>query len=138
MADGDKLDLILSKLEKLDTLESDMRKLENDMRKLEGNMGKLENGMRKLEGNMKDLDTKLDANVKQLGRRIANIELTLENETNRNIQLVVENFVELKNKLNHAIPVADKNLAYEVKVNYLMGEVDKLRKEVDEIKGKIA
>lgn len=35
-------------------------------------------------------------------------------------------------KLNQAIPAADKNLAYEVKVNYL------IEKEVQELKNKIA
>lgn len=41
-------------------------------------------------------------------------------------------------KLNQAIPVADKNLAYEVKVNYLLEEVDNLKKEIAELKNRIA
>lgn len=46
----------------------------------------------------------------------------------------------LQKKLNQAIPVADKNLAYEVKVNYLI-EIEKvqlLEKEVQELKSKTA
>lgn len=73
-----------------------------------------------------------------LDRRITGIELHLENGTDKNIQLIAENFIELTKKLNQAIPVADKNLAYEVKVNYLIEEVDKLKKELSELKSKIA
>lgn len=80
------------------------------------------------------VSSKLDS----LERRTANIELHIENVTDKNIQLIAENFIELTKKLNQAIPVADKNLAYEVKVNYLIEEVDKLKKELAEVKSKIA
>ena len=40
--------------------------------------------------------------------------------------------------MNQAIPVADKNLAYEVKVNYLLEEMDKVKADVAELKNKIA
>lgn len=71
-------------------------------------------------------------------RHTTNIELHLENGTDRNIQLIAENFIELTKKLNQAIPAADKNLAYEVKVNYLAGEVEKLKAELAELKNRIA
>ncbi len=96
MADNEKLDLILSKL---DLIESEMQ---------------------------------------EIRRRTTSIELHLENATDKNIQLIAENFIELTNKLNQAIPVADKNLAYEVKVNYLVREVDRLKEELAELKNKIA
>lgn len=80
----------------------------------------------------------MKSEIQELNRRTTNIELHLESNTDKNIQLIAENFIELKKKLNQAIPVADKNLAYEVKVNYLACEVDKLKKEIAELKGKIA
>ncbi len=76
--------------------------------------------------------------MQELKRRTTNIELHLENSTDKNIQLIAENFIELTNKLNQAIPVADKNLAYEVKVNYLVEKVQTLEKEIAELKSKIA
>ncbi len=83
---------------------------------------------------MQDIKT----NMQEMQRRTTNIELHLENVTDKNIQLIAENFIELTNKLNQAIPAADKNLAYEVKVNYLVSEVDKLKREIAELKNKIA
>ena len=80
-------------------------------------------------------DLKLE--MQEIKRRTTNIELHLENVTDKNIQLIAENFIELTKKLNQAIPVADKNLAYEVKVNYLVEKVQTLEKEIAEIKSKI-
>lgn len=80
----------------------------------------------------------IDAGMQRIERRTTNMELHLENVTDKNIQLIAENFIELTKKLNQAIPVADKNLAYEVKVNYLVEKVQILEKELAELKNKIA
>ena len=80
----------------------------------------------------------MKSEMQDIKRRIASVELHLENATDKNIQLIAENFIELTNKLNQAIPAADKNLAYEVKVNYLIREVDRLKEELTELKNKIA
>lgn len=49
------------------------------------------------------------------------------------IQTMKNDIRELNDKL-----AADKNLAYEVKVNYLIEEVEKLKQEMVELKNKIA
>lgn len=95
MTDHEKLDLILSRLDKLDSLESE---------------------------------------IQELKRRTINIELTLENETNRNIQLVAENHLTLIDKLNQAIKVADKTLMYEVQMTSLKSRLDILEREVARLK----
>lgn len=110
MTDNDKFDLILSKLDMLD----------DDMQEV------------------KQRTSKLDHDMQEVKQRTTAIELHLENGTDKNIQLIAENFIELTKKLNQAIPVADKNLAYEVKVNYLAERVKLLEKEVAELKSKTA
>ncbi len=80
----------------------------------------------------------LESETQKLNQRTTNIELHLENSIDKNIQLIAENFIELTKKLNQAIPIADKNLAYEVKVNYLAEKIQILEKEIAEIKSKIA
>ncbi|MBD5473425.1 MAG: hypothetical protein HDR20_11215 [Lachnospiraceae bacterium] len=110
MADSEKLDLILSEMQ---GMKSEMQGMKSEMQGMKSEM-------------------------QELKRRTTSIELHLENTTDNNIQLIAENFIELTNKLNQAIPAADKNLAYEVKVNYLVSEVDKLKKEIAELKSKIA
>jgi hypothetical protein len=75
------------------------------------------------------VDQKVSGIVDQ---KVSEIKLHLENVTDKNIQLLAENHIELTNKLNQAIPVANKNAAYEVKVDYLVKEIDKLKKVVSE------
>lgn len=110
MTDSEKLDLILSEMQ---GMKSEMQGMKSEMQDMKSEM-------------------------QELKQRTAGIELHIENVTDRNIQLIAENFVDLTRKLNQAIPVADKNLAYEVKVNYLICEVDKLKKEMAELKNKTA
>lgn len=80
----------------------------------------------------------LKGDVQDLNMRITNIELTLENETNRNIQLLAENHITLIDKLNQSIKVADKTLMYEVQMTSFRSRLDHLEKEVAEIKNNIA
>ncbi len=85
-----------------------------------------------------DLIQPIRDDLQEVKRKLTGAELHLENVTDKNIQLIAENFIELTNKLNQAIPVADKNLAYEVKVNYLVEKVQTLEKEIAELKNRIA
>lgn len=85
-----------------------------------------------------DLIQPIKDDLQEVKRKLTGVQLHLENGTDKNIQLIAENFIELTNKLNQAIPVADKNLAYEVKVNYLVEKVQTLEKEIAELKSKIA
>jgi len=62
---------------------------------------------------------------------MASTQMHMENVTDRNIQLIAENFINLTNKLDEAIPAADKSLAYEVKVNYLIEKVQFLEKDFE-------
>lgn len=80
----------------------------------------------------------LKDDLESIRRRLSDVELHFENVTDKNIQLLAENFIELVKKLNQAIPVADSNRAYEVKVNYLIEKVQVLEKEVAELKRKTA
>ena len=45
------------------------------------------------------LDT-IESDIQELKRRTTNIELHIENITDKNIQLIAENFIELTKKLN--------------------------------------
>ena len=69
---------------------------------------------------------------------VAALKLHLENTTDKNLQILAENHITLVNKLNQAIPAVEKNLVYEVKLNYLMEEMQILKKDVAFLKSKIA
>lgn len=80
----------------------------------------------------------LKTDVSDLQNRVSQIQLHIENKTDRNIEILAENHITLINKLNEAVPAANKNLAYEVKVNYLLDRVSVLEKDMAVLKEKTA
>lgn len=118
------------------------------MSELNQRTAKLEQGMTEVKQDVADLkqdmtEVKQDvAEVKQdvadLKQDVTEMKLSLENETNHNIQLLAENHCDLVDKLNQAIPVADKALLNEVQISGLRIRVDSLEKEVAEMKDRIA
>lgn len=131
MTDSQKLDLLISEIQ---GMKQDVGELKQDVAGLKQDVGVLKQDVSEL----KQDTSQLKQDVARIDRRLTGLELHLENGTDKNIQLIAENFIELTKKLNQAIPVADKNLAYEVKVNYLIEKVQLLEKEIDELKRKTA
>lgn len=84
------------------------------------------------------IKTDMKEQLNNIEQRLTRIELTLENETNHNIQLLAENHMNLVDKLNQAIRVSDKTLLYEVQVSSLKSKIEHLEKEINDIKNKIA
>lgn len=131
MTDSEKMDLILSEIQ---GMRSEMREMKADIQEMKADIRILQEDVE----NLKEELAHAKQNIVELDCKITAINLHLENGTDKGIQLVAENFIELTNKLNEAIPVADKNLAYEVKVNYLVMEVEKMKKEIVELKNRTA
>ena len=126
MTENQILNLILSEITGIKT---DMQDMKTNMQDMKTDMQDMKYDMQNMQTDIQDM--KID--IRDLRQRIVNIEVHLENSTDHNIQLLAENFIDLTNKLNQAVPAADKNRAYEVKVNYILEEVDKLKKEVSKL-----
>ncbi|MCI8531791.1 MAG: hypothetical protein HFI17_03705 [Lachnospiraceae bacterium] len=123
------------------TLKGEMKEIKEDIRILKEDVHTLKGEMKEVKEDVRILkeDVRiLKEDVQLLKKKVTCIELHLENSTDHNIQLIAENFIDLTNKLNQAIPAADNNRMYEVKVNYLIEEVKKLADEVSKIKEKTA
>ena len=107
-----------------------MKPLENDIQELKTDVQGLKSETQELKSDVQGLK----AETQELSKRTSNIELTLENETNRNIKLLAENHVNLIDKLNQAIKPADKLLMYEVQLSGFRIRLENLEKEVAELK----
>lgn len=70
--------------------------------------------------------------------KLADMRLHIENVTDRNISLIAESHSNLVRKLDENIQITDQTLAYQVKVNFLAGEIEKLKSEIENLKSKIA
>lgn len=66
--------------------------------------------------------------VQQLKDRVLAVEITLENETNRNIKLIAEGHLNLDRKLDEALKELQPNTLYHLQVNHLSSEVTKVKR----------
>ena len=115
--------------------------LYNDMQTMKGDMQTMKDDIQNMKDDiqtMKDDIQAMKEDIRVLQQKTAKIELSLENETNHNIQLLAENHMQLVDKLNQAIRVQDKSLLYEVQVSGLKLRIDSLEREIAEIKSQIA
>ena len=111
-------------LQKLGGIEGGLASVREDVRSMQGDMQTLKGDVKTLK---EDVQT-LKEDVQTLKDRVTNIEITLENETNRNIQLIAEGHLNLARKLDEALKELQPNIMYHLKVNHLDGEVTKMKR----------
>lgn len=123
MTENDKLDIILEKLNAIDKRVFDIDKRVCDIDKRVCDIDK----------RVCDIDEKvcnIDEKVCNIDKRVHRIEITLENETNKNISLIAEGHLNLDRKLDEALKSPQPNTIYHLKVNHLDGEVKKIKEVV--------
>lgn len=71
--------------------------------------------------------------IKKLNDKVTDIQLTLENETNRNIKIIAEGHLDLSRKLDEALKVDSEKEMLLIRVNRLENELRRLKARVEEI-----
>ncbi len=67
-----------------------------------------------------------------MDKRISGIQLSIENEINRNIQIIAESHLDLNRKLNSALEIEQSKELMAIRLNFLEGEVRKLKERIDQ------
>ena len=65
--------------------------------------------------------------------KITDIQLTLENETNRNIQIIAEVHLDLSRKLDDALKVENEKEMLLIRVNRPESEIRRIKQRIEEI-----
>ena len=71
--------------------------------------------------------------LKKLNDKVTDIQLTLENETNKNIKIIAEGHLDLSRKLDEALKVDREKEMLMIRVNRLENELRRLKARVEEI-----
>ena len=71
--------------------------------------------------------------LKKLNDKVTDIQLTLENETNKNIKIIAEGHLDLSRKLDEALKVDSEKEMLMIRVNRLENELRQLKARVEEI-----
>ena len=73
--------------------------------------------------------------ITRLKQDVKEIQLTLENETNRKIQLIAEGHLDLSRKLDDALKVENEKEMLLIRVTGLENEIRRLKVRIEEIAG---
>ena len=135
MSENEKLNLIL---EGIGEIKDDVRGLKEDVQGLKEDVHGLKEDVQVLKEDVQGLKEEvqvlkedvqtLKEDVQSVKERVTLFEITLENETNRNIQLIAEGHMNLDRKLDEALKELHPNTMYHLKVNHLDGEVTKMKR----------
>lgn len=83
--------------------------------------------------NMSD-ETKMIMDIlNKMNAKITDIQLTLENETNRNIQIIAGGHLDLSRKLDEALKVENEKEMLLILVNKLENELRRVKERIAEI-----
>ena len=102
----------MSEKELLQAIYHEMKELKSDVIELKSDM------------------CEVKSDVKDLKKRMTSVELTLENETNRNIRLVAEGHLDLYRKLDDALRVENEKKMLLLRVNVMENEIRKIKEQI--------
>ena len=141
----EKLKPVMQKLTDLEDrifgLEDRISGLEDRISGLEDRVSGLEGRMSGIEGKVIGLEEKVSAIQKitaETQKELTEVKMHIENVTDKNITLLAENYCNLVNKLDENNKVTDVQLAYQIKVNFLIDDMEKMKKEIAQLKSHIA
>jgi N-glycosylase/DNA lyase len=76
---------------------------------------------------MQDMKT----DIRDLKSRVSGIEMTLENETNRNIRIIAEGHADLCRKLDEALKVENEKKLLLVRTNIMENDIRKIKDKLE-------
>ncbi len=75
----------------------------------------------------------IESMLEPIKRDIRSIQLTLENETNRNIKIIAEGHLDLSRKLDDALKIDNEKEMLLIRVNHLENELRKVKERIESI-----
>lgn len=75
----------------------------------------------------------IESMLEPIKRDIKSIQLTLENETNRNIKIIAEGHLDLSLKLDDALKVENQKEMLLIRVNSLENELRRIKERIENI-----
>lgn len=139
------MDVLGTKMEEFDTriegLDIQMKELNEKVEKLDQRVGELDQKVGELDQKVEGLDLRviaLETRWDKLDRGIQEINLHLENKTDKHLSILAENYLNVINKVTAAMPYINKQLVNDVRTDILVDKVARLEEDVAELKAKIA
>ena len=104
----------------------------NDVRSEVGGVNQELNDVRSEVGGVNQELNDIKSSVDGVEKIVKDVQLTLENETNRNIQIIAEGHLDLSRKLDAAVKIDNEKGILKLRVNRLESELEKTKSRLPE------
>jgi len=115
------------------TVKSDVNTLKSEVSTLKSDVSTLKSDVSTLKSEMKEVKSDicvLKSDVSSLKDRVTSLEMTLENETNRNIRVIAEGHMDLVRKLDEALAVKSEREMMKLRMNVLENDMRVVKNKI--------
>lgn len=105
----------------------DLQAIANLLQPMKEDMHELKEDTKVLKSDVQMLKSEVQA----LERKTADIELVLENVTNRNIKIIAEGHLDLSRKLHEALYVENEREIMAIRLNILENELQRIKEQLN-------
>jgi chromosome segregation ATPase len=122
--------------EQVQGVEGEVRELKEQVQGVEGEVRELKGQVQGVQSEVLELKEQVhgvEGKARELEGHVQGIRLTLENETNKNINIVAEGYLNLSRKLDEALKVENEKEMLLIRVNRLENGYRTLQEQVESI-----
>ena len=131
MTENEMLQAIYSDMQ---NMKNDMQEMKTDMQNMKADMQNMKSDMKGTKTDMRGMNTDMQGmktDIRDLKGRVSGIEMTLENETNRNIRIIAEGHADLCRKLDEALKVENEKELLLVRTNIMENDIRKIKDKLE-------
>lgn len=99
-------------------------------------LDKVDARLDKVDARLDEVDARLDkvdARLDKIEEKVTEVQMTLENETNKEIRIIAEGHLDLSRKLDDALKVENEKEMLLIRVTHLENEIRRIKQKIEEI-----
>ena len=97
--------------------------------KMDSRLDKVDSRLDKVDSRLDKMDSRLD----KVESKVTEVQMTLENETNKEIRIIAEGHLDLSRKLDDSLKVENEKEMLLLRVNRLENEIRRIKQRIEEI-----
>ncbi len=115
--------------ERLDKMDRRFDEMDHRLDKMDHRFDEMDHRFDEMDHRLDEMDHRLD----KVEKKVTEVQVTLENETNKGIQIVGEGHLDLSRKLDEALTIENEKEMLKLRINRLESEVKKINAWLEEI-----
>lgn len=116
-------------LQKINSMDARMENVENKIDSMDARMGVIETKMESMENRMDSMEDRVKL-LEALPQQVKEIQLTLENEVSKKINIIADGHLDLSRKLDEALTFQKEKERILLRVTSLEGDVQRMKSRI--------